>query len=79
MEKRAFDRNDIDHVKSDQGRVESARKVECVSLRIAGMFGGIDADQDLLYHRLPRVPRVKFAIPWGQGVAQEGRTEGELR
>ncbi len=45
MEERTFDRNDVDHVKADQCGVELARDVECVRLRVAGVFRAIDADR----------------------------------
>jgi hypothetical protein len=66
MEERTFDRNDIDHVQADKGRVELVRNVKGISLRGAGMFGGIDADQDFFYHRLPRVT-VRDTMTAGQG------------
>jgi len=55
MKKRAFDRDDIDHMQTDKRSVEFVRDVKCVGLRSAGVFGGIDADQDFFNHRLPRV------------------------
>ena len=72
MKERTFDRNDVDHVKADQGRVELAGDVECIRLRITGMFGGIDADQDFLYHRLPRVT-VRDIMAAGRGSRGQGR------
>ena len=47
MEKRAFDRDDIDHMQTDQRRVEKPGEIESVHLCVAGMFGGVDADEDL--------------------------------
>ena len=72
MKERTFDRNDIDHMKADQSRVELARDVECVRLRVSGMFGGIDADQDFLYHRLPRVT-VRDTMAAGRGSRGQGQ------
>ena len=48
MEKRAFDRDDIDDMQSNQRRIEDAGKIEAVRLRVAGVLGGVDADEDFL-------------------------------
>ena len=48
MEKRAFDRDDIDHMQSNQRRIEDSREVESVLLRVFGVIGGVDADKDFL-------------------------------
>jgi hypothetical protein len=48
MEKGAFDRNDIDHMQSNQRRIEDSREVESVLLRVFGVIGGVDADKDFL-------------------------------
>jgi hypothetical protein len=48
MEKRAFDRHDIDDMQANQRRIENSRKVEGVVLRVAGVIGGVDADEDFL-------------------------------
>ena len=48
MEKRAFDRNDIDDMQSNQRRIENSPEVEPVLLRVFGMIGGVDADEDFL-------------------------------
>ncbi len=47
MEKRSLDGHDIDHMQTDQRRAEKPREIESVSLRDPGMFGGVDADEDL--------------------------------
>ena len=71
MEERTFDRNDIDHVEADQGRAEAAREIKGIGLRDAGMFGRIDADQDFLDHRLPRVT-VRDTMAAGRGSRGRG-------
>jgi len=48
MEKRAFDRHDIDHMQSNQRRIENSPEVEPVLLCVFGMIGGVDADEDFL-------------------------------
>ena len=48
MEKRAFDRHYIDDMQSDKRRIEDSSEVEGVGLRVAGMFGGVDADKNFL-------------------------------
>src|SRR5208283_365636 len=72
MKERTFDRNDIDHMKADQARVEFAGDIECVRLRGTGVFGAIDADQDFLYHRLPRVS-VRDTMAAGRGSRGQGQ------
>jgi hypothetical protein len=57
MEERTFDRHDIDHVQSDQTGIEAMSEVERVGLRVAGVLGGIDADQEFLDHRRTFVAR----------------------
>ena len=59
MEKRTFDRNDIDYMKSNQSGAQAAREIEGVGLRGARVIGSIDADQDLLDHRLPALPVIR--------------------
>ena len=66
MQQRAFNRHNIDHVQADQRGAKTARKMECVSLRGAGMLGGIDADENSFDHRTyPSIPG--FAIPCMRG------------
>ena len=48
MKKGAFDRHDIDDMQSDQRRIEDSREIETVLLRVFGMIGGIEADEDFL-------------------------------
>ena len=48
MEKRAFDRHDIDNMQTYHRGIEDAGKVEGILLRVFGMIGGVDADKDFL-------------------------------
>ena len=48
MEKGTFDRHDIDDMQSDQRRIEDSGKIEGVRLCVAGVLGGVDADEDFL-------------------------------
>jgi hypothetical protein len=47
MEKRSFDGHDIDDVQANQRRAEKPGEIESVRLCVTGMFGGVDADEDL--------------------------------
>ncbi len=50
MQERALNRDYIHHMQPDYGGIEAARKVESVSLGVAGVLGGVDADEDVLEH-----------------------------
>ena len=80
MEKRAFDRNDIDDMQSDQRRIEDSRKVEGVRLRVVGVIGGVDADEDFLDQA--RDLRVSYRDNMPRGYASRGgaiATEMDVR
>ena len=70
MEKRAFDRHDIDDMQANQRRIENSRKVEGVGLRVAGVIGGVDADEDFLDHG--RDLRLSYRDNMPRGYASRG-------
>ena len=70
MEKRAFDRHDIDDMQSNQRRTENAGKIKAVSLRVAGVLGGVDADKDFLDQA--RDLRVVYRDNMPRGYASRG-------
>ena len=47
MKKRSLDRDDIDHMQTNQRRAEKTGEIESIRLCVAGVFGGVDADEDL--------------------------------
>src|SRR5271154_1986457 len=57
MKEGPFNRNDIDHMKTDQRGVKLAGNIEGVGLRGARVLGGIDANEDFFNHLIfPRSP-----------------------
>jgi hypothetical protein len=70
MEKGAFDRHDIDDMQSDQRRIENSGKIEGVRLCVAGVFGGVDADEDFLDQA--RNLRVSYRDNMPRGDASRG-------
>lgn len=70
MKKRALDRDDVNDVQPDKARVKLVREVKSVSLRVSRVLGGIDADQDLLNHRL--VPSYEVRDIMAPGRASRG-------
>jgi hypothetical protein len=71
MEKRSFDRHDIDDMQSNQRRVEDSRKIEAVRLRVARVLGGVDADEDFLDQA--RDLRLSYRDNMARGYASRGR------
>jgi hypothetical protein len=72
MEKRTFDRHNINHVHPNQRRAKAAREMEGVGLRGTRMFGSVDADQDSFDHR----PGPPFCDPRYQARAALSRGAG---
>src|SRR5437870_2390632 len=51
MEKRAFDRHDIDHMQTYQRRAEDPGEMKSIRLRVARMLRSVDPDQDFFDQR----------------------------
>jgi hypothetical protein len=76
MEKRSFDRHDIDDMQANQRRIEDAGEIKGVGLRVAGVIGGVDADKDFLDQA--RNLRVSYRDNTPRGCASRGGADSAM-